>query len=299
MDARLFAVIVAAVVATAGLVTAFIVLKPVTEDSDFSIIDQLENNQVKNGLYYRYVETADNGDGYKAQKTLIIENTKVNDGGIITAKETETNEYENFVVDFSPDAFKLMFFDFTDYEEYPPDVEIEEYETGKWSINGTYIDFDIGFEIKYENVKISDSGDPFEGDITFTMKKLAPTLYSIDRMVSYDDMTYRLGVEDEKTFALAMGTETYEGTDTFTKASQILNRFEKYGIPYSDVDEIIFLTTEMYEGSECHKSIVNGTSHSGVVYENYVELYYGDNTVNVEGKRDGFEISAYSKLYYK
>lgn len=299
MDARLFAVIVAAVVATAGLVTAFIVLKPVTEDSDFSIIDQLENNQVKNGLYYRYVETADNGDGYKAQKTLIIENTKVNDGGIITAKETETNEYENFVVDFSPDAFKLMFFDFTDYEEYPPDVEIEEYETGKWSINGTYIDFDIGFEIKYENVKISDSGDPFEGDITFTMKKLAPTLYSIDRMVSYDDMTYRLGVEDEKTFALAMGTETYEGTDTFTKASQILNRFEKYEISYSDVDEIIFQTTEMYEGSECHKSIVNGTSHSGVVYENYVELYYGDNTVNVEGKRDGFEISAYSKLYYK
>ena len=253
---------------------------------------------MKNGLYYRYVETADNGDGYKAQKTLIIENTKVNDGGIITAKETETNEYENFVVDFSPDAFKLMFFDFTDYEEYPPDVEIEEYETGKWSINGTYIDFDIGFEIKYENVKISDSGDPFEGDITFTMKKLAPTLYSIDRMVSYDDMTYRLGVEDEKTFALAMGTETYEGTDTFTKASQILNRFEKYEISYSDVDEIIFLTTEMYEGSECHKSIVNGTSHSGVVYENYVELYYGDNTVNVEGKRDGFEISAYSKLYY-
>ena len=76
MDARLFAVIVAAVVATAGLVTAFIVLKPVTEDSDFSIIDQLENNQVKNGLYYRYVETADNGDGYKAQKTLIIENTR-------------------------------------------------------------------------------------------------------------------------------------------------------------------------------------------------------------------------------
>ena len=65
------------------------------------------------------------------------------------------------------------------------------------------------------------------------------------------------------------------------------------------MDEIIFLTTEMYEGSECHKSIVNGTSHSGVVYENYVELYYGDNTVNVEGKRDGFEISAYSKLYYK
>ena len=299
MDARLFAVIIAAVVATAGLVTAFIVLKPVTEDSDFSIIDQLENNQVKNGLYYRYVETADNGDGYKAQKTLIIENTKVNDGGIITAKETETNEYENFVVDFSPDAFKLMFFDFTDYEEYPPDVEIEEYETGKWSINGTYIDFDIGFEIKYENVKISDSGDPFEGDITFTMKKLAPTLYSIDRMVSYDDMTYRLGVEDEKTFALAMGTETYEGTDTFTKASQILNRFEKYEISYSDVDEIIFQTTEMYEGSECHKSIVNGTSHSGVVYENYVELYYGDYTVNVEGKRDGFEISAYSKLYYK
>jgi hypothetical protein len=107
-------------------------------------------------------------------------------------------------------------------------------------------------------------------------------------MVTYDDMTYRLGVEDEKTFALAMGTETYEGTDTFTKASQILNRFEKYEISYSDVDEIIFQTTEMYEGSECHKSIVNGTSHSGVVYENYVELYYGDYTVNVEGKRDGF-----------
>jgi hypothetical protein len=118
-------------------------------------------------------------------------------------------------------------------------------------------------------------------------------------MVTYDDMTYRLGSEDDKTFALAMGTETYEGTDTFTKASQILNRFEKYEIPYSDVDEIIYQTTEMYEGSECHKSIVNGTSHSGVVYENYVELYYGDNTVNVEGKRDGFEISAYSKLYYK
>ncbi len=298
MDARLFAVIIAAVVATAGLLTAFIVLKPVTEDSDFSIIDQLEDDQVKNGLYYRYVETADNGDGYKAQKTLVIEDTKVNDGGIITAKETETNVYENFVVDFSPDAFKLMFFDFTDHEEYPPGVDIEQVGD-TWIINGTYIDFDIDFEIKYENVKISNSGDPFEGDITFTMKKLAPTIYSVGRMVTYDDMTYRLGSEDGTTFALAMGTETYEGTDTFTKASQILNRFEKYEIPYSDVDEIIYQTTEMYEGSECHKSIVNGTSHSGVVYENYVELYYGDNTVNVEGKRDGFEISAYSKLYYK
>ncbi len=299
MDARLFAVIIAAVVATAGLVTAFIVLKPVTEDSDFSIIDQLEDDQVKNGLYYRYVETADNGDGYKAQKTLVIEDTKVNDGGIITAKETETNVYENFVVDFSPDAFKLMFFDFTDHEEYPEGVDIEEYETGKWIINGTYIDLDIGFEINYENVKISDSGDPFEGDITFTMTKLAPTLYCVSRTVSYDAMTYRLGADEGETFALAMGTETYQGTDTFTKASQILSRFEKYSIDSYDVADIIAIGEETYEGTECVKRVINGTSKSGDVYSDYVELTYNDYTVNVKGSQKGFETSSYSKLYYK
>lgn len=301
MDARLFSVIVAAIVATAGLTTAFFVLKPVTEDSDFSIIDQLEHDQVKSGLYYRYVEEADNGDGSKAKKTLEITDTKVNDNGIITAKETEVNEYENFVVDFGPDYFKLMFFDFTDAEDYPEEVPYNETD-GIWTIDGTVIDFDSDYSVSYQNVTITMDGstcEGFVGDIVFTMTKVVPSLYSPFRTVTYGDMTYRLGLEDGETFALAMGTESYSGDDTFTKASQILNRFEKYEISYSDVDEIIFQTTEMYEGSECHKSIVNGTSHSGVVYENYVELYYGDNTVNVEGKRDGFEISAYSKLYYK
>ena len=308
MDARLFSVIVAAIVATAGLTTAFFVLKPVTEDSDFSIIDQLEHDQVKSGLYYRYVEEADNGDGYKAQKTLVIEDTEVDDNGVITAKETETNVYENFVIEFGPDAFVSMFFDFVNFDPSSyPDVNCEKVVSPglkTWTIGGESTDTYGLYVITYYYFGVviavddDDNCVTFSGDIQINGMKPAPIGCSLLRTVKYDDMTYRLGLEDEETFALAMGTETYEGTDTFTKASQILNRFEKYEISYSDVDEIIFQTTEMYEGSECHKSIVNGTSHSGVVYENYVELYYGDNTVNVEGKRDGFEISAYSKLYY-
>lgn len=299
MDARLFAVIIAAVVATAGLVTAFFVLKPVTEDSDFSIIDQLEDDQVKNGLYYRYVENVENGDGYKANKTLVIEDTKVGDNGIITAKETEVNVYENFVIEFGPDAFKSMFFDFTDHTQYPEGVDIDQYDADKWSINGTYINYELGFEYNYENVKISSDGEVFEGDITFTMTKLAPTLYCLSRTVSYDAMTYRLGADEGETFALAMGTETYEGTDTFTKASQILTRFEKYSIDSYDVVDIITIGKETYEGTECVKRVINGTSKSGDVYIDYIELTYDDYTVNAKGSQKGFETSSYSKLYYK
>ena len=306
MDARLFAVSVGLIVALAGIASAFFILKPISEDSDFSIIDDLEKDKVHDGLYYRYVEAVENDDELKATKTLTLTNTRVDDNGIITMEESEVNEYENFVIEFGPESFRETFFDFVNFDPTSyPDVNCEIVGYKKWQISGENTN-DYGlYEITYYyfGVVISLDDDDncleFSGDIQFDGMKPSPTLYSPLRTVKYDEMTYRLGIEDGETFALTMGKETFEGDDTFTKASQILNRFEKRSIQYSDVSEILVQGSEMYEGSECQKNVINGTSVSGTVYENYIELDYKTYTVNVEGKQDGFAISAYAKLYYK
>ena len=314
MDGRLIAIAIAAVVAGAGVLTVFLVLKPVYVESDYDLLDTLKTDGVEEGLHYEYSE--DVGDDWHA---LIIEVTDVEEeNGVISADRTEKFEYENHVMEEGMDlaTFEYLFLtmdQIMDPEERPYGLTVTPMEVSsptemKYGLDGecnvtegAYPVYTKDLMMEFENVIIDleqQSEDHFEltsivGKITVNGERL--TLYSMET-ITCKGMVYTFEGGDDPLSTVYSGSENRQRHTAFLNVNSLMSEFRTASMS----SDVIVTTDEvMVHGTVCQKRLVNGNdTYYGNVYDMYTVVVHNNYVIDADGTLNGKMVHFHMDIYY-
>ena len=310
MDGRLIAIAIAAVVAGAGVLTVFLVLKPVYVESDYDLLDTLKTDGVEEGLHYEYSE--DVGDDWHA---LIIEVTDVEEeNGVISADRTEKFEYENHVMEEGMDlaTFEYLFMTLEQIEDEPYGLDVDVTlipPSGKmYSLNGecsategTYPVYTKDLMLEFENVFMTVelvSEDHYDitsiaGKITVNGERL--TLYSMET-TTYKGMVYTFEGGDDPLATVYSGSENRQGHTAFLNVNSLMSEFRTASMS----SDVIVTTDEvMVHGTVCQKRLVNGNdTYYGNVYDMYTVVVHNNYVIDADGTLNGNMVHFHMDIYY-
>ena len=310
MDGRLIAIAIAAVVAGAGVLTVFLVLKPVYVESDYDLLDTLKTDGVEEGLHYEYSE--DVGDDWHA---LIIEVTDVEEeNGVISADRTEKFEYENHVMAEGMDlaTFEYLFMTLEQIEDEPfgltviidvisPTEKMYNLDGECSAMEGTYPVYTKDLMLEFENVIMvieELSEDHFEmksivGSITVNGERL--TLYSMET-ITCKGMVYTFEGGDDPLSTVYSGSENRQRHTAFLNVNSLMSEFR---IAQISSDVIVTTDEVMVHGTVCQKRLVNGNdTYYGNVYDMYTVVVHNNYVIDADGTLNGSMVHFHMDIYY-
>ena len=299
MDGRIFAVVMALIVTAAGVGTALYVLSPGGNDSDYTIIDDLMNGKVNEGLYYDF--------SYETQTVKydkVVEVTKVSDGNV-TSDVFEMMEYNTYSHESGADEIVDVLFDYTDIDSIPAGIVYNKSSVAEgtmYTMNGTgtvkesigpVVRKDVTYEVDSLVITVNGDGECVGISGGFAKEGFSYTVLPVIGTKYYNGLSYSYSYGNGAVTETISGSTHYEYDDQVA-SDEFLDRYVTG--QYIDYNVIIDTKDKVHCRATCLERSLEGTDDVGNVYNSYWIVTYKGYLMESRGVLTG-EIDCKSRCF--